>query len=279
MRNENKPARRAVQEETASKDVDTLRAAADKSAKHVRTVYVFLLLFGFYIAVIVFSTTDEQLLKESPVTLPLLDVQLPLVGFYAVIPWLFVLLHANFLTQLYLLSCKLAHLGRAMADLPDVRQRFQRDLLFPFLLSHVLIGRHHPWGMRAVFAVAAWITTALFPLLLLLSLQIRFVPYHDYAVTVSHQAAVIVQVGLLWAAWAGARGWTSPVRLWRALWAAPTRLRLSRRQQTAGAANRRRGSLSRVGFLKEGAVWLGVSPFVWFRRRWVGLIAAAAGPC
>ena len=200
-----------------TEDVGLLRQAADDAARHVRTVYLFFLLFGFYIAVIVFSTTDEQLIRESPVTLPLLDVELPLVGFYAVIPWLFLLLHANLLTQLYLLWRKLLNLDRAIARARDGRCDTYRELLFPFLFSQLLVGRQHPWPMRAVFAGAVWVTTALLPLLLLLSLQLVFVTYHDYDVTRGHQAVVVLDLLMLWAAWAVFRGWTVPATFWTRL--------------------------------------------------------------
>ncbi len=42
-----------------------VRSSADESARHVRGLYFTFLLFAFYVAVIVFSTTDEQLLKET----------------------------------------------------------------------------------------------------------------------------------------------------------------------------------------------------------------------
>jgi len=63
-------------------ELAVLRTAVDESARHVRGLYFTFLLFAFYVAVIVFSTTDEQLLKETSARLPLLNVDLPLLGFY-----------------------------------------------------------------------------------------------------------------------------------------------------------------------------------------------------
>ncbi|HYN76222.1 MAG TPA: hypothetical protein VES73_00320 [Lamprocystis sp. (in: g-proteobacteria)] len=50
--------------------LEVLRAAADEPARHVRGLHVNFLLFVFYV-VVVFSTTDEQLLKETGAHLPM----------------------------------------------------------------------------------------------------------------------------------------------------------------------------------------------------------------
>jgi len=74
--------RRSLEETDVLAEIAVLRTAADESARHVHGLYVTFLLFVFYVAVIVFSTTDEQLLKETGARLPLLNVDLPLLGFY-----------------------------------------------------------------------------------------------------------------------------------------------------------------------------------------------------
>jgi len=48
----------------------------------VRGLYFRFLLFASYVAVTIFSTTDEWLLKGTSVHLSLLNVKLPLLGFY-----------------------------------------------------------------------------------------------------------------------------------------------------------------------------------------------------
>ena len=84
--------------------VERLRKTADDAAQLVRNLYITFLLVGTFIAVTIGSTTDLQLLTVSPVKLPIVNVPLPIVGFYALVPWLFLLLHFNLLLQLYLRS-------------------------------------------------------------------------------------------------------------------------------------------------------------------------------
>jgi hypothetical protein len=60
--------------------------AVNNAASTARILFFTFLLLGTYIGIIIGSTTDEQLLRVSPVTLPLLNVQLPIRVFYAFVP-------------------------------------------------------------------------------------------------------------------------------------------------------------------------------------------------
>jgi uncharacterized protein YjbI with pentapeptide repeats len=182
--------------------VQEFRGAADEGARHVQTSYLTFLFLGAYVAVIIGSTTDEQLLKVSPVVLPLLNVGLPIIGFYTLIPWLLLLLHFNLLTQFYLLARTLRRLDAAIHRASDdAGDQEHRDLLFPFAFSHMLIGFHHGRLMRFLFALVVWVTTVLFPLVLLTWTQLRFLPFHHVPITWSQRAAVGVDIVLLWSLW------------------------------------------------------------------------------
>src|SRR5499426_982890 len=125
---------------------ERLRGAADEAARLVQNVYLSFLGLGTYIAVIIGSTTDVQLLKVSPVTLPLLNVQLPIVGFYVVVPWLLLLFYFNLLLLLTFLAQKLHRLNAVLAAFPDdIMREEQRVRLFPFPFSVMLSGRHARW--------------------------------------------------------------------------------------------------------------------------------------
>jgi uncharacterized protein YjbI with pentapeptide repeats len=181
---------------------ERLRGGADEAARLVQNVYLSFLLFSTYIAIIIASTTDMQLLKVSPVTLPLLNVQLPIVGFYVVVPWLLLLFYFNLLLLLTFLAQKLHRLNAMLAAFPDdtVREE-QRVRLFPFPFSAMLSGRPARWRLRMLLGLMIWTTVLLLPLVLLLWAQLRFLPYHDTAITWNHRAAVLVDVMLLWLFW------------------------------------------------------------------------------
>src|SRR5262249_52980082 len=77
----------------------------------------------------------------SPVTLPLLNVQLPIVEFYVVVPWLLLLLYFNLLLHLTFLAQRLHRLNAVLAAFSDEATRAEQRLrLFPFPFSALLIG-------------------------------------------------------------------------------------------------------------------------------------------
>ncbi|HEX5699274.1 MAG TPA: hypothetical protein VFX77_01400, partial [Rubrobacter sp.] len=122
--------------------LEWLLKEAESASRHVNTVHLTFLLFAAYVFVTIASTTHEQLLRVDPVTLPLLDISVPILGFYLVVPWLVLLFHFNLLLQLYLLSRKLFSLEERLADLSDGSAAEHRVLLFSFPFTNMLVGRH-----------------------------------------------------------------------------------------------------------------------------------------
>lgn len=182
--------------------VEAFLKDVNDTAAHAQNAYLLFLVTGTYLAITIGSTTDEQLLRVSNVTLPLLNIGIPILAFYILAPWLTLLLHFNLLLQIYILATKLHALDTTVATLESQERRDDyRRQLFPFPLSHLLIGHHHVRFMRFLFFVVVWITMILFPLLLLLASQIRFLPYHDEWITLSQQTAIVLEILLLWVLW------------------------------------------------------------------------------
>jgi hypothetical protein len=116
-------------------------AAANEAAHTVSNLYIIFLLLGTYIGIIIASTTDEQLLRVSPVTLPLLNVQLPIRGFYIFVPWLFLLFHFDLLLQFALLGHKLHVFDKFTEGLLNVETMALRERLSNFPFVHMLAGQ------------------------------------------------------------------------------------------------------------------------------------------
>ncbi len=191
--------------------LDKLQDAANTASSHARNVYVTFLLFGLYLAIIFGATTHEQLLREGPVTLPLLSVALPLFGFFWIAPALFVLLHLNLLLQLYLLSGKLHRfdrvlrraVSRELLDREGANDR--RAQLYPFPFSQMLVGRQHGRMMRFLLWLMVWLTVLVLPVVLLLMGQVRFLPYHDATTTMWQRLMVLADVVLILIFWRAIR--------------------------------------------------------------------------
>ena len=88
-------------------EVQPLERAVNESAIRVSTIWVTYLIFGFYLATTIGNVTSRQLLVAESIRLPVLNIELPIVGFFFLAPILFVILHVYVLIQLVLLGVSL----------------------------------------------------------------------------------------------------------------------------------------------------------------------------
>ncbi|MEQ1638399.1 MAG: pentapeptide repeat-containing protein [Methylococcales bacterium] len=183
----------------ASPHIEKLLEAANAASQTVAALHVAFLAFVAYLGVIVWGTTHKDLLLDSPVELPILDVELSLTTFYCFVPWMVILLHFNLLMQLELLSRKLWNLDR---DIPDTAAGQQvRDRLFIFPFAHLIAGRSNVPLIRWLLSLVVGVTVIALPLLMLLAAQIRFLPFHDETITWSQRVAVWIDAAMLITLW------------------------------------------------------------------------------
>src|SRR5258706_5634246 len=88
-------------------DAKLLLDSANQASTQAAVLHVAFMALCAYVLIIVFGTKDIDLLIGKGVKLPLVDVEVPIVGFYTFAPYLVVLVHFNLLLQLLLLSRKL----------------------------------------------------------------------------------------------------------------------------------------------------------------------------
>jgi hypothetical protein len=184
-------------------DLKTLADAANEAAKREATQWFFLVTLMVYLAVAVGSTTHRVLFLESPVQLPIFNVQVPLVGFYWLAPALLVVMHFYLLAQLQVMAGKVQAMltaagTEAKGDDAALRLQLQRLDEFPVaqLLAAARLGER-AWALRTM----VWGTLVTAPVGLLLFVQLRFLPYHDEATTWWHRALVLADLALLWWLW------------------------------------------------------------------------------
>src|SRR3954447_25075951 len=116
-------------------DVEALEKSLNDSATRVSTIWVSFLIFSLYLLTAATTVTDRQLLLAEPVKLPLLNIDLPLWGFFFLAPVLFVVFHVYVLLQVLLLGRTAATYSEAVdervkvaADNLRVRQRLANTL-------------------------------------------------------------------------------------------------------------------------------------------------------
>jgi uncharacterized protein YjbI with pentapeptide repeats len=187
-------------EQYAEKLLGAVNAAADS----VSTRFVTFLTVAAYVAVTIASTTDEMLVRASPVTLPLLSANIPIsgpFGFYTIAPWLIVLLHTDFLLQLSALGDKLSRFQRRIEDLPEAQRTLLHDRITNFYYVSYLTNRAPTRFAQAVSGLVIWLTAVVLPLMLLLWTQVRFLPFHSVSATWVHRIAVVIDALLIFTLW------------------------------------------------------------------------------
>ncbi len=196
-----KPANAAAQAE----DLDKVRGAVVGSADMARNVWVLFLSFGTYLAIAVGSVTHHQLLVEKPIRLPLLNVELPLVAFFLVAPLLFLIFHIYLLMHLKLMSDKVQHYNEVVRELELDRitkdhLRLQLpDFMFVQYLAEPSEGLKSL--MHWLLILVAWLTVIAGPVILLLVIQLQFLPYHDAVITWIQRVIIFIDIVLLWWFW------------------------------------------------------------------------------
>jgi uncharacterized protein YjbI with pentapeptide repeats len=188
--------------ETRGQYAALLLEAANDSARSVSAFLTTFLSVDVYIGVIIASTTDEMLLKNTPVTLPLLNIPIPVVGFYAVAPWLIIALHFYLLLQFRLLVRKLTRFRTWAEAIPPFRREELYERVVNFLYALFLAWPERAAIRNKLFNAGVWIPLGVIPLGLLLWAQLRFLPYHDDSwITWLQRLQLPVEIALLTAMW------------------------------------------------------------------------------
>jgi len=185
--------------------LEALRASLVDASAVSGTLWLSYLFAVFYLLVAIGGVTDKDLLLESPVKLPFLNVDLPLKGFFWLGPALFLILHAYVLLHFAMLAGKAnafdTELRRQIPD-RDTRARLRRQLpisIFVQLLAGPMEARTGATGW--LLRLIAVISLVLGPVALLLFFLLQFLPYQNEPITWWERIAVLLDLGLLWALW------------------------------------------------------------------------------
>ena len=180
--------------------MDAQLDAANTASRSTSKAHIILLVFMIYTGITVWSTTHEQLLRDADVTLPLLNVNVPIASFYLIVPWFLFILHGNLLVHLMLLTSKLRGLDEALrwssTNLLEKRRELLRLDIFPIM--QWLSGNHESWITRAALGIAYLLSVYALPVSILLMMQVRFLPAHRWAITNSHRWVVCADLLCLW---------------------------------------------------------------------------------
>ena len=161
-----------------SEDIGEARKALESATSIARGLWFTFLSLAAYLVIAVGSVTHRDLFLETPVRLPLLNVDLPLVTFFWVAPMMFLVIHAYLLLNLKFMGDNARHyfneVDRTGLSNPA------KDALFlqlpNFVIMQMLIVRRQPkWGIMG-FAMhfVVIMTVIVGPILILLYFNCSF---------------------------------------------------------------------------------------------------------
>src|SRR5215813_2693513 len=124
------------------KDLGELQRAVNDTAGKTSVLWTTFITFELYLVIAFGSVKHRDLFLETPIKLPLLNVDLPLVGFFVVAPTVLVIFHFYVFLQLLALASKAKDydtlLRQTIFDPSD--DQYVRQRLDSFLLLQLLVG-------------------------------------------------------------------------------------------------------------------------------------------
>ncbi len=177
----------------------SLLEAVNRSSAAAHTSWLIFLAIMAYLVIAVAGVTHKDLLLGTPVSLPVLGVEVPLAPFFRFAPIVLVLLHVGVLARLALLARQTIELDHAirLLETTDRRTHPLRLELNTFFFVQAIAGPSRSRVMSALLYGMSWLTLAVLPVLLLIYIQVVFLPYHDARITWTHRLVLLVDIAML----------------------------------------------------------------------------------
>ena len=152
-----------------------------------------------YLLITVAGVTHKDLFLSSDIPLPILQVKIDIARFFLFAPILLVLIHTGVVGQLVMLARKSLVLDRSirLLEATDRRSHPLRLELDNFFFVQGIAGPDRAHILRMFLHGMSWLTLVVLPVILLLYVQVVFLPYHDAGITMAHRIALISDVAML----------------------------------------------------------------------------------
>lgn len=152
-----------------------------------------------YLTIAVAGVSHKDLLLETDVQLPILQVQIQQAQFFQFAPILLVLFHIGVVSQLVLLARKTIAFDQSVRLLETTDKRYHplRLELHNFFFVQAVAGPHRSAVMSLFLHGMSWLTLVVLPVVLILFIQLKFLPYHDTDITWTHRIALLLDMAML----------------------------------------------------------------------------------
>lgn len=173
---------------------DRLRTAVNEGSRMLRGTFIAFISLCLYIGTVIGSTTDLQLLRVTDVELPLLRVNVGIVGFYVISPLLILTFHVALLIQLHILIDKVRNFEQRLKGLPFGDAEVLRQSTYPLLILEGIFTNRNTWFVNFLSHVILWVGIIVIPLLVLLWIELRFLPYQSDPVSFLQMLSFIIDL-------------------------------------------------------------------------------------
>ncbi len=190
---------RATADADAPVNPFSLREAVNASSDTVNTAWLIFLGLMAYFVITVAGITHRDLLLNNDIALPILQVKIDLMRFFLFAPILLVLFHVGVVAQLVLLAGKAMELDAAirLIESTDARNHPLRLEIDNFFFVQAIAGPDRSRVLSTFLHGLSWLTLVVLPVLVLLYIQVVFLPYHDISMTWAHRLAVLADIAML----------------------------------------------------------------------------------
>src|SRR5262249_33850994 len=182
-----------------SQEVKGFLEEANAASDPAWTAWLAFLLLLTYVVVTLVSVSHKDLLLNSPVRLPIINADIPLVGFFQYAPAMLLLVYLSLLVQHVILARKYRRFTDAIVpyELKTGNENHARERVHSYVFSQILAGPRPHRITKLMMQLIVYVTFAVLPIVTLLYFQIKFLPYHEVWITYWHRFAVILGFAML----------------------------------------------------------------------------------
>jgi uncharacterized protein YjbI with pentapeptide repeats len=177
-----------------SEDVKEFLDEANRASDPASSAWLAFLFLLTYVVVTLASVSHKALLLNSPVKLPVINADIPLVGFFQYAPALLLLVYLSLLVQHVILARKYRKFTDAIAphEMETGTKHPARERVHSYVFSQIAAGPEPNRITKFMMQLIVYVTFAILPILTLLYFQIKFLPYHEVSITYWHRISVIL---------------------------------------------------------------------------------------
>jgi uncharacterized protein YjbI with pentapeptide repeats len=170
--------------------------ALNGTAQSARKSWLFFAALVAYLFVAIASVTHIDLLLNTPIKLPILQIDIALGTFFIVAPVLFILVHFGVLLHHMMLSHKATALNESlrMFESDNSYNHHSRLIVSSYFFAQNEAGPDYGITWRILLGTMTFATFIFLPLCLLLYFQIAYLPVHDADTTAYQQFYLLIDI-------------------------------------------------------------------------------------